>query len=308
MADVFISYHEKSAGELAAQIADALESAGISCWYAKRDIPPGGDFARYIPPQIDACKVFLLILNDSVVHHSNHIENELGLAFGRFNNGEKITILPLEIGDFKRESWIRYYLVHTQSLKIPLLDYTHIQELVEQISKVITFKPIRHSKLLYGQQLQVKLIDSGKCGNTVNYTIDEHGLLTIFGVGDMWNYDYKSNKTKPTSWLNHCSNIRINSDVTSIGNYAFNFLKNLNSVIISDSVTSIGDMAFTCCYKLQTITIPDSITHIGKRALAGCLNLLNVSIPENLTIDKNTFPHTTSIQRRHKGYWTFVQL
>ena len=56
MADVFISYHAKSAGELAAQIAAALESAGISCWYAKRDIPPGGDFARYIPPKIDACK------------------------------------------------------------------------------------------------------------------------------------------------------------------------------------------------------------------------------------------------------------
>ena len=72
MADVFSSYHEKSAGEIAAKIADALESVGISCWYAKRDIPSGGDFARSIPTQIDACKVFLLILNDNVVRRARH--------------------------------------------------------------------------------------------------------------------------------------------------------------------------------------------------------------------------------------------
>ena len=137
MADVFISYHEQSAGDIAAKIADALEEAGISCWYAKRDIPPGGDFARYIPPQIDACKVFLLILNDSVVHQSNHIENELGLAFGRLNRKEEITILPLEIGEFKRETWIRYYLVHTQSVKIPLLDNTQAQEVTRKIANIL---------------------------------------------------------------------------------------------------------------------------------------------------------------------------
>lgn len=136
MADVFISYHEQSAGKLAAQIADALESAGISCWYAKRDIPPGGDFVRHIPPQIDACKVFLLILNDSIVHQSRHMENELGLAFGRLNNGEEVTILPLEIGDFKRESWIRYYLVHTQSIRIPTLDEQHMKSLIEHIKRL----------------------------------------------------------------------------------------------------------------------------------------------------------------------------
>ena len=142
MADVFISYHEQSAGELVAKIADALENVGIFCWYAKRDIPPGGNFARDIPPQIDACKVFLLILNDSVVHQSNHIENELGLAFGRLNRKEEITILPLEIGDFKRETWVKYYLVHTQSVKIPLFNNTYAQELTNQIGNILGFNKI----------------------------------------------------------------------------------------------------------------------------------------------------------------------
>ena len=125
---------------MAQQIAAALENVGISCWYAKRDIPPGGDFARYIPPQIDACKVFLLILNESV-YKSNHIENEVGLAFGRLNHGEEITILPLEIGDFKRESWVKYYLVHTQSVKIPRLDEAHIQEITLKMSNILNKVP-----------------------------------------------------------------------------------------------------------------------------------------------------------------------
>ena len=139
MADVFISYHEKSAGELAAQIAAALESAGISCWYAKRDIPPGGAFAEDIPSQIDACKVFLLILNESV-YQSKHIENELGLAFSRLNKGEHITILPLEIGDFKQESWVKYYLIQTQSVKIPCLDEAHVQDVTQKISNILDKK------------------------------------------------------------------------------------------------------------------------------------------------------------------------
>ena len=128
MADVFISYHESSAGGLAAQIADTLEASGISCWYAKRDIPTGGDFARTIPPQIDACKVFLLILNENA-QRSKHIESELGLAFSRANRGGDITIFPVEIGDFEPESWIRYYLIHAQILKAPVLDAERLQEL-----------------------------------------------------------------------------------------------------------------------------------------------------------------------------------
>ena len=86
VADVFISYHHDSAEKLVEQIAAALEKAGISCWYAKRDIPPGGDFARYIPLQINACKVFLLILSSGVCE-SRHVQNSVPLRnFHRINN------------------------------------------------------------------------------------------------------------------------------------------------------------------------------------------------------------------------------
>ncbi|MBQ9618270.1 MAG: toll/interleukin-1 receptor domain-containing protein [Oscillibacter sp.] len=61
MAEVFISYHEASAGALAGEIAGRLDKAGISSWCARRDMPPGADFADEIPSQIDACRLFLLL-------------------------------------------------------------------------------------------------------------------------------------------------------------------------------------------------------------------------------------------------------
>ncbi|MBQ6985912.1 MAG: toll/interleukin-1 receptor domain-containing protein, partial [Oscillibacter sp.] len=138
MADVFISYHEKSTGELAEQIADALDAAGISCWCARRDMPPGGDFARDIPSQIQNCRLFLLIFNENV-YKSRHIESELGIAFSRWNKGEDIRIFPVKIGDVTLEDWIKYYLIHAQGVKFPTEpDKRQIQkQVVNRIAKLL---------------------------------------------------------------------------------------------------------------------------------------------------------------------------
>ena len=47
MHDVFISYSHHDA-EIRAEIVEKLESAGISCWYAPRNIQPGEEWADAI--------------------------------------------------------------------------------------------------------------------------------------------------------------------------------------------------------------------------------------------------------------------
>ncbi len=198
MADVFISYHESSAGGLAAQIADTLEASGISCWYAKRDIPTGADFARAIPPQIDACKVFLLILNENA-QRSKHIESELGLAFSRANRGGDITIFPIEIGDFDKEAWIKYYLIHAQILKASVLDAERLQEVARQVENLLNDAP--QSPLTIPPP--VKIIRQGKCGENVIYTLYENGVLTISGKGAIRDFLVDvSEYTCDTPWWN----------------------------------------------------------------------------------------------------------
>ena len=277
MADVFISYHESSAGELAAQIADILEASGISCWYARRDLPSGGDFARMIPPKIDACKVFLLIL-DKNAQNSKHIESELGLAFRRSNRGDNIVILPLELGDFKLETWMRYYLVHTQSVRFPAKpDKQSVQELVRRIVRLLN----RDSA-----QLPMKIVKRGECGDNVGYTMDDSGALEISGNGPMGDYTYdKSADAIRVPWWNErkkIQRVRIQNGVTSIGEGAFSNCVALNSVSIPDSVTSIKDMAFYHCTALTNVTLPDTVTSIGASAFDSCANLTMVSIPDSV--------------------------
>lgn len=292
MADVFISYHAKSAGKLVEQIVDALESAGISCWYAKRDIPAGGDFARYIPPQIDACRLFLLILNEEV-YQSKHIENEVGLAFSRLNKGEDIAILPIETEGFERKSWIRYYLIHTQSVKMPTLNPERIHDLAQQaanlLNREIPSTPTQDMEPLK-PVTPPKILKSGTCGLDA-YTLDENGVLTISGNAPMWNYRRLQGAVN-TPWWSERKNIlhvEIQSGVTKIGWSAFVSCANLKSVTIPSTVTEIGSTAFANCVALTNITIPDSVMNIGEYAFFGCEGLTNLTVSGAVKIEADAF-------------------
>ena len=61
--DVFISYshHDKPTADA---ICAKLESGGLRCWYAPRDIAPGTDWAASIIDAIKASKVFVLVFTN----------------------------------------------------------------------------------------------------------------------------------------------------------------------------------------------------------------------------------------------------
>ena len=123
-------------------------------------------------------------------------------------------------------------------------------------------------------------VDSGTCGDNLTWSLDNSGILTISGNGDMaWT------STSSPWYLKSLSiqKVVIENGVTSIGEEAFEFSENLIDVIIPDSVTSIGDYAFYNCNKLTTITIPDSVTSIGDFAFYDCNKLTAITIPDSVT-------------------------
>lgn len=77
------------------------------------------------------------------------------------------------------------------------------------------------------------------------------------------------------------------SDITTIGLYAFYRCHSLTSLTIPDSVTSIGNRAFCECYNLTTITIPDSVTSIDISAFRSCNTLTSITIPNSVTSIKS---------------------
>ena len=102
--------------------------------------------------------------------------------------------------------------------------------------------------------------------------------------------------------LSDCYNITSvtfgeNSQLTSIGDGAFNWCESLESITIPDSVTSIGEGAFCCCAKLTSITIPDGVKSIGNHAFAGCSALESITIPDSvLNIGDSAFAECTALE------------
>ena len=136
MADVFISYHMKSAGDVAQRISVALEAHGISCWYAGRDMEIGS-FPGIAKRAIDDCRVFLLILNQKSAH-SEHVKNEAALAFKRYARHEPIDFLIFSADGSRLEDDddLEYILVRQKVLDGFPLDETRIQTLVNQIRRI----------------------------------------------------------------------------------------------------------------------------------------------------------------------------
>lgn len=116
--------------------------------------------------------------------------------------------------------------------------------------------------------------ESGTCGPNLSWTLDDAGLLTISGTGEMTSHPW-SNAALRT--------VEIKDGVTSVTEAAFKDAMNLGSVSIPDSVTEIGKSVFWGCDSLKEISLPKHITSINNYCFFSCDNLLSIVIPEGVT-------------------------
>lgn len=127
---------------------------------------------------------------------------------------------------------------------------------------------------------QEGVVASGTCGENLSWTLDDGGTLTIFGTGEMENYDYSNS----APWQQYSTSIKtaiIKEGVINIGSHAFYQLDNLTHVTIENNVKIIGSCAFLLCSNLTTVTIPDSINRIDSDAFGSCYQL-QFNIHENV--------------------------
>ena len=128
-------------------------------------------------------------------------------------------------------------------------------------------------------------IANGKCGDALYWRILDGGTLEIYGVGDMWDYDYENNIAP---WMDHreeISGLVLKPGMISIGSYAFSSLYNIKGDLhIPAGVRSIGKYAFSRCTGFDgTLNIPDSVLYIGEMAFYKCAYLTGeLKLPPNL--------------------------
>ncbi|MCF0115078.1 MAG: leucine-rich repeat protein, partial [Erysipelotrichaceae bacterium] len=131
-----------------------------------------------------------------------------------------------------------------------------------------------------------RIVNSGFCGDSLTWILDDTNTLTISGVGPMDDYDSSKNRYAP--WPSTVEKVVIESGVSSIGDQAFiessGFAgTNLKEVTIPNTVTSIGSGAFAGCNKLTKVVIPEGVTTIKKSAFRRCTELTEVYFPSTLT-------------------------
>lgn len=101
--DVFISYADEDK-VTATSICETLESEGVTCWIAPRDVKPGEKWAQAIMDAISASRMMVLVFSEDA-NRSDHVQREVGSAF---DNG--ITVIPVRLSNTKPTGDLQYYL------------------------------------------------------------------------------------------------------------------------------------------------------------------------------------------------------
>jgi hypothetical protein len=129
--DVFVSYASKDK-IVADAVCARLESAGIRCWIAPRDIVPGRSYGEAIIEAIRVAKVMVLVFSSNA-NASGHIPKEVERAV---SNG--VAILPFRIEDVAPGKSLDYFIgsVHWLDAMTPPME-KHLDDLAATVHKLL---------------------------------------------------------------------------------------------------------------------------------------------------------------------------
>ena len=128
-------------------------------------------------------------------------------------------------------------------------------------------------------KVEIAIIAMGTCGENLTWSLAGNGVLTIYGEGEMDDFD-----TDDQPWYDYKNQITavvIEDGVTSVGDDAFFDCTKITSVEIADSVMTIGNTAFLGCRGLTGVEISSNVMSIGHQAFAYCTKVVNFYVDSN---------------------------
>jgi hypothetical protein len=127
LSKVFISHASKNF-KLADEIRARLESVGVECWIAPRDIPPGASYGEEISKALQECVAVVFVLTEQA-NASKAVANELEMAF-RFQR----LIVPVRIQPIEPASSLAFFVNNVQWVDAC---HTPIKKRVEEIARIV---------------------------------------------------------------------------------------------------------------------------------------------------------------------------
>lgn len=138
------------------------------------------------------------------------------------------------------------------------------------IDETVPAEPICEETLVveHTQSSEV-LIASGSCADSITWTLDEYGTLTLSGTGSIPDYE-KGAGNQP--WMN--------------------YWKSITALIVEDGITRIGDRAFQSCRYIESAFIGNDVASIGEWAFQNCYALTNVELLPHVNLETGAFRST----------------
>jgi hypothetical protein len=128
--DVFIS-HSSIDRTTASVVCAFLESQGLNCWIAPRDIQPGQSWGESIVNALDECPIMVLILTPQA-NASHHVDKEVERAD---NKGARI--ITFRVAEVTLKGSLEYFLSAEHwldAVNSPI--ETHLPRLIEAIHRL----------------------------------------------------------------------------------------------------------------------------------------------------------------------------
>jgi TolB-like protein/tetratricopeptide (TPR) repeat protein len=129
---VFVSYASQDAA-VANSIVGSLETHGLKCWMAPRDVKPGAQYADEIVGAINDAKVVVVVLSEHAIA-SPHVGKEIERA-----SSKRRRIIALRTDNAQLTRAFEYFLSESQWIHVPALGMpAALNKLAEAVAHGVT--------------------------------------------------------------------------------------------------------------------------------------------------------------------------
>ncbi len=292
--DVFLAYSGEDVKEVA-RICDYLESQGISCFFALRNLRHGlgavADFYKAIETAADNCKVVVFI--SSV--HSRSLSCEAITKELPYIKQKDLAAAP--------PAYRYSYDKLPQEYKMPRVEYlldSYRGDVGESITKEF-FAGLEWCTSLEALSARIAQLLT----HTVTYT---NTYANTAPKAEPLSFEQRKEKFEIRngeliSYNGDDISVIIPSNVRRIADRAFYNNNQITSVVIPSTVSFIGSEAFKGCVRLKTVTISHGVISIDGGAFADCISLNEISIPSTvIDMGRGVFLGCTSLSKMYLGH------
>ena len=126
-----------------------------------------------------------------------------------------------------------------------------------------------------------EIIESGTCGDSATWSVNDEGLLLIEGTGVVNSHPWSPEDVK---------RIEVRSGITSIDClFAFSDCEKLTDVSFPDTLEKLDEYAFDACTALTGVDLPEGLKVLGDGAFRNCTALTSAPQLPATTLASNCY-------------------